>query len=270
MLSLAILDLVLSAFLVKLIAGFVLAHFRHQRQVCACPSAASSCACASKRVGPCQSACARRQQHEQSRFQAPQDIQVFDFELPAAFLHEHLIATLLNRADAPRKPTPPSNVAAIPDLTTPAPASIQSRAAQAARAAQGNRVPAHSFTEDPHGYTLTVELPGYSRSEIATTVADDIRQLRVRAQNTARGAAEVVVVVPRLGDLARVGASLQNGILTVHVARRERDGRVVEVAVADDSAAAPLPASGDATSTATAAVSGAADSEGGVDGFVVA
>ncbi|KAJ3377031.1 hypothetical protein HDU84_009152, partial [Entophlyctis sp. JEL0112] len=187
MLSLAIFDLVLSAFLVKLIAGFVLAHFRHPRQVCASPSAASSCGCASKRVGPCQSACARRQQHEQPRFHSPQDIQVFDFELPAAFVHEHLIATLLNRADAPSKAAPQFNVAAIPGPMTPAPASsIQSRAAQAARAAHGSRVPAHSFTEDPRGYTLTVELPGYSRSEIATTVADDIRQLRVRAQNTTR------------------------------------------------------------------------------------
>ncbi|KAJ3071315.1 hypothetical protein HDU98_005516, partial [Podochytrium sp. JEL0797] len=80
-------------------------------------------------------------------------------------------------------------------------------------------------------FKLSVDVPGFSRSQLTTTITDDTRQIKIEGKNETRGPVELVVIVPRLGDLQNVKAVLEDGVLTLVIPKLERDGRLVDVHV---------------------------------------
>ncbi|KAJ3065096.1 hypothetical protein HDU98_011514 [Podochytrium sp. JEL0797] len=127
--------------------------------------------------------------------------QVVELEIP-----------FLQRPDA--TPSVSTNAPAQPKPQTPTP-----------------RTPTHSFTTEPTHFKLTVDVPGFSRSQLTTTITDDTRQIKIEGKNETRGPVELVVTVPRLGDLQNVKAVLEDGVLTLVLPKLERDGRLVDLLV---------------------------------------
>ncbi|KAJ3026753.1 UNVERIFIED_CONTAM: hypothetical protein HDU68_005139 [Siphonaria sp. JEL0065] len=121
-------------------------------------------------------------------------------------------------------------------------------------------VPVHTFTTHEKQFILAVEVPGFSRDQLTTSVTDDTRQIKVEGKHATRRSVELTVTVPRLGDLNQLEAVLENGILSIVIPKKERDGRLVNVTFGSGSkenASAPV----DQT---------AADAKDSIDGYVVA
>ncbi|KAJ3377030.1 hypothetical protein HDU84_009151 [Entophlyctis sp. JEL0112] len=214
MLALALLDLVATAVLVRFIAGFLFGRLHHRMQWSRHSRwrGPSAWPADSRWRGWWHGPNDRR--HGRGWSSAPcgdaaSDAAIDAAQIPLAFLHEHFLAAALG-VDAPAAANP----------SAPQPQSQHNHPA---------RTPVHYFEEAPQQFVATVELPGYARADIETTVADDIRQVKVRAANEARGVAEAAFVVPRLGNLDAVSASLADGVLRVVVPKKEADGRVVQV-----------------------------------------
>ncbi|KAI9329425.1 hypothetical protein BDR26DRAFT_939366 [Obelidium mucronatum] len=118
--------------------------------------------------------------------------------------------------------------------TSPSAANINSGSTQQLDHHQQQQptTPVHKFTAESNKFTLTVETPGFSRDQLTTTVTDDTRQITIEGKNPNSGSRKLIaltVTVPRLGDLGKLNAVLQDGILTIEIPKLERDGRVVEV-----------------------------------------
>ncbi|KAJ3070226.1 hypothetical protein HDU98_006744 [Podochytrium sp. JEL0797] len=214
MLSLQILDLIVTAFFIKFVATFVFSSVHAAQSKCAsaernCHAPPQQQAPESPRTCPWKSTpqsgngtCPRRQAHP--LFSHPMRnhpfFQVVELEIP-----------FLQRPDATASST---NAPAQPKPQTSTP-----------------RTPTHSFTAEENHFKLTVDVPGFSRSQLTTTITDDTRQIKIDGKNETRGPAELVVIVPRLGDLQAVKAVLEDGVLTLVIPKLERDGRLVDVRV---------------------------------------
>ncbi|KAJ3396359.1 hypothetical protein HDU80_009990 [Chytriomyces hyalinus] len=113
----------------------------------------------------------------------------------------------------------------------PAPASSEATPSQQNSPKQPSipTQPIHSLIENDSHYVLAVEVPGFKKNELTLTVTDDTRQLVLSGQNGTRQPIHLKAAIPRLGDLNRLTAVHEDGILTVSVPKLERDGRVVEV-----------------------------------------
>ncbi|TPX76681.1 hypothetical protein CcCBS67573_g02042 [Chytriomyces confervae] len=113
----------------------------------------------------------------------------------------------------------------------PAPASSEATPSQQTSPKQPSipTQPAHSLIENDSHYVLAVEVPGFKKNELTLTVTDDTRQLVLSGQNGTRQPIHLKAAIPRLGDLNRLTAVHEDGILTVSIPKLERDGRVVEV-----------------------------------------
>ncbi|KAJ3070221.1 hypothetical protein HDU98_006739 [Podochytrium sp. JEL0797] len=213
MLSLQILDFIVTAFLVKTIATFVLS--RVHTAPSRCTSAERNCHAPPQQQNPesprtCplkatpqsgNGTCPRRQTHP--LFNLPMRnhpfFQVVELEIP--FLQQPDARASVS-TNAPAQPKP--------QTSTP-------------------RTPTHSFTAEENHFKLTVDVPGFSRSQLTTTITDDTRQIKIEGKNETRGPVELVVIVPRLGDLQNVKAVLEDGVLTLVIPKLERDERLVDV-----------------------------------------
>ncbi|KAI8613943.1 hypothetical protein BC830DRAFT_1129666 [Chytriomyces sp. MP71] len=233
MLSLAILDLILTFILVRFIGGFVLSYLPEWPQQatttgCHCrmdPVAAGcqrSCPASTLTDTPTTSECPMRQARSASTFHVrppfpfsqprfPQ-IQFRPVGLPLEIL-QALLAQDTPVLRPARTPSPRSSPAFAPRTEQPKPTAR----------------PTHTFSDNAKDFTLTVDIPGFKRGEVTLTVTDDTRVITIAGASATRNPMDFKLVVPRLGDLRRVAASMEDGVLTVVVPKLERDGRVVEV-----------------------------------------
>ncbi|KAJ3267312.1 hypothetical protein HDU77_000025 [Chytriomyces hyalinus] len=226
MLSLAILDLVATAFLLRLIAGFFFSRF-HRGMPHGIPHARGPCGWnrqsfpqqSSPSSESCQKRCPMRQRnkpHETATFS------LFGSQIPLEVLQALMDDTAISTQ------TDAASPATVPP---PAPASSEATPSQQNSPKQPSipTQPIHSLIENDSHYVLAVEVPGFKKNELTLTVTDDTRQLVLSGQNGTRQPIHLKAAIPRLGDLNRLTAVHEDGILTVSVPKLERDGRVVEV-----------------------------------------
>ncbi|ORY43159.1 hypothetical protein BCR33DRAFT_717895 [Rhizoclosmatium globosum] len=216
MFFLAILDIFFTLFVVKLIAGFIFSRIdSRSRWQCGSASASDNCQSQSQpKPWSCKSSaqtnsigqCSRREtpfghhgQHPFRHFFQSPAFQVFEFEFQ-----------------------PQQQTAPVRDQPQPVPAATQPTVVVPV-------TPVHTFKTEDKQFVLSVEVPGFSRSQLTTTITDDLRQIKVEGKNETRKPVELTVIVPRLGDLGGVNAVLEDGILTVVIPKVERDGRIVTV-----------------------------------------
>ncbi|KAI9329406.1 hypothetical protein BDR26DRAFT_872524, partial [Obelidium mucronatum] len=236
MLSLAILDLIVTAFLIKFIAGFIFArvHAHHQSKGSHCAAAAGS-SCAQESTPTCprtQGRCGRFSPPQQSQQQHP----FHHLRQHPLFSHPFLQVIEVETSASPRTTSPPPSATSSSNCNNTA-APHHRNHPQHHHNPHPATTPIHTFTAEPTKFTLTVEVPGFSRDQLTTTVTDDTRQITVEGKqpNNAAAAATtrkpiaLTVTVPRLGDLGKLNAVLQDGVLTIEIPKLERDGRVVEV-----------------------------------------
>ncbi|ORY43152.1 hypothetical protein BCR33DRAFT_766805 [Rhizoclosmatium globosum] len=226
MLSLAILDILFTLFLVKVVGEFVISRIQSSVKCHAAQAATSAptlstttnCQSSQQQTRSCpfkagnSSQCQRRSSTPTSVshpfHQLFPQFQVVELDFLPSVLHQS--------PRQPQQPVQPSATTAPSVSTAPVVPPV---------------TPVHTFTTEQTRFVLTVEVPGFSRSQLTTTVTDDLRQIKVEGKNGTRKPVELTVTVPRLGDLGAVSAVLEDGILTVVIPKVERDGRVVNVVV---------------------------------------
>ncbi|KAI8612969.1 hypothetical protein BC830DRAFT_1083004 [Chytriomyces sp. MP71] len=251
MLSLAILDIVLTIILVRFIGGYVLSYLPDcRRQVTetgshchkeqgrqATTGCQNSCRTPQNAGTTASSGCPMRQAkpsgcHLRQAKPATSGCPPFPFTSPR-FQHFQMgpaglpleILQALIAQDTPIPRPAPASTPAASSAPVPASATAASRTEQP----KPTVCPTHTFVDNAKSFTLTVDVPGFKRGEIALTVTDDTRLITVAGTSQTRNPVELKLVVPRLGDLKSVVATVEDGVLTVVVPKLERDGHVVEV-----------------------------------------
>ncbi|KAJ3128800.1 hypothetical protein HK100_008969 [Physocladia obscura] len=212
MLAFAILDVITSAFLLKFLASFFMAKLVRNscsRNFLNEPLTSDGICCTSSQN---QKRCicnknSAIKQHFIQKFNNTTSIffhrvPSIDFEIPVLFLHELLSHT------EPNPKLPQAAVVSSPFVSSIAP---------------------HEFNETTAKYYLNIDAPGFARGDLSITVVDDLRQLKITGKNSTRKPIDMVLAIPRLGNMEKIEASVMDGVLTVVIPKREHDGRIVEI-----------------------------------------
>ncbi|KAI8839494.1 hypothetical protein BJ741DRAFT_94115 [Chytriomyces cf. hyalinus JEL632] len=89
--------------------------------------------------------------------------------------------------------------------------------------------PPHSFKFTETEFILRADVPGVKQGELQVTVTDDTRLLTVSGTSPTRGSIELKAVLPRLADLKNISAVVADGELVIKVAKLHMDGRLVAI-----------------------------------------
>ncbi|KAJ3267313.1 hypothetical protein HDU77_000026 [Chytriomyces hyalinus] len=89
--------------------------------------------------------------------------------------------------------------------------------------------PPHSFKFTETEFILRADVPGVKQGELQVTVTDDTRLLTVSGTSTTRGSIELKAVLPRLADLKNISAVVADGELVIKVPKLQMDGRLVAI-----------------------------------------
>ncbi|KAI8620995.1 hypothetical protein BC830DRAFT_1096207 [Chytriomyces sp. MP71] len=238
MLSLAILDVIFTLILLRIVAGFVFSRFHrahhhrwggrhfgpnghgrcHNDRPWSPPSSPDRDASAAESSGSCPRgrwSHPGRLHHQFARY----------LEIPVhviqALVDDSVVSAILPPSGAS---VPDSNLASS-SASVPAATSASAPSPQQKQTVQ----PKHIVTETPVSFTIAVDVPGFKRGELTLSVIDDTRHITIAGASSTRNPVELTVPVSRLGDLSAISASAQDGVLTVVVPKKERDGRIVEV-----------------------------------------
>ncbi len=96
-------------------------------------------------------------------------------------------------------------------------------------ALSGNRQPATRYTQDETSFTLTLDVPGIAKDQLSISIEDAIVRIASKegAPRTYRSAFEL----PQALDSAQSEAKLENGVLTLRLAKKVEVKNITEIAI---------------------------------------
>jgi HSP20 family molecular chaperone IbpA len=95
--------------------------------------------------------------------------------------------------------------------------------------AQRNLQPATAIAQDEKSYTLTFDVPGITREQLSIGIEGNV--VRIQSLETAPRKYKAAYELPLDIEVASSSAKLENGVLTVHLAKQVLASRVTELAI---------------------------------------
>ncbi|KAJ3234631.1 hypothetical protein HDU81_001286 [Chytriomyces hyalinus] len=217
-----LLDIILTAALVKVIAGYIFSKWQKRIRMpiqpphargypsFGCPRLEAFRTCPTSATTP--KGCPCPQAAPQQPKATPSNIQTarISFLFKPVGIQPHQASHLRQPAARP-----------VPATAQPVPAT-QTRPKSPIQ-------PPHSFKLTETDFILRADVPGVKQGELQVTVTDDTRGLTVSGTSATRGLIELRAVLPRLADLKNISAAVADGELVVKVPKLQVDGRLVAI-----------------------------------------
>lgn len=96
-------------------------------------------------------------------------------------------------------------------------------------ALQGTRQPQSSYTQDETSFTLALDVPGIAKDQLTIEIEDQI--VRITSKEGAARSYRAAYELPQALDTAQSEAKLENGVLTLKLAKKVPVKNVTELVV---------------------------------------
>jgi HSP20 family protein len=91
----------------------------------------------------------------------------------------------------------------------------------------GTRQPTTTYTQDENAFTLTIDVPGIAKEHLSIAIEDAV--VRISSKEGAPRAYRAAYELPQALDTAQCEAKLENGVLTLTLAKKVPVKNVTEI-----------------------------------------